>query len=136
MTMPSEFLTVANLILSGIFYDQVKVATVTSYELVKLSLSKKLPLRDEELDIIETEIVSMDKELYSSEESLSQLIGQNETIQNILKQLEKREPKKSKEVVNSFKHNKKTKFDLDLSSVDTVKSSFNNNEDSEIKIKW
>ena len=134
--MESEFLTIANLILSGVFYDQVKVATVTSYDLVKLSLSKKLSLEEKELDIIETEIVSMDKELYSSEESLSQLIAQNEIIQNILKQLEKREPEKSKEVLNSFKHNKKMKFDLDLSSVDTVKSSFNNNEDCEIKIKW
>jgi Asp-tRNA(Asn)/Glu-tRNA(Gln) amidotransferase C subunit len=136
MEMTAEFLNVANMILSGIFYDQVKIATVSSYELAKLSLSKKLPLKDEELDIIETEIVSMDKELYSSEESLAKLIAQSETIQNILKQLEKREPEKSKEMVNSFKHNKKMKFDLDLSSVDTVKSSFNNNEDCEIKIKW
>jgi hypothetical protein len=136
MPMTADFLNVANMILGGIFYDQVKIATVTSYELVKLSLSQKLPLKDEELDIIETEIVSIDKELYSSEESLSELIGQNETIQNILKQLEKREPEKSKEVVNSFKRNKKTDFDLDLSDVDTVKSSFNNNEDCEIKIKW
>ena len=134
--MESEFLTIANLILSGLFYDQVKVATVTSYDLVKSSLSKKLPLQDKELDIIETEIVAMDKESYTSVESLSELIGQNETIQNILKQLEKREPEKSKEVVNSFKSNKKTEFDLDLSSVDTVKSSFNNNEDCEINIKW
>jgi len=136
MNIQAEFLTVANLILSGVFYDQIKVATVTSYDLVKLSLSKKLPLQEKELDIIETEIVAMDKELYSSEESLSTLISQNKTIQNILKQLEKREPEKSKEVVNSFKHNKKTKFDLDLSTVDTVKSSFNNNDDCEIKIKW
>ena len=134
--MESEFSTIANLILSGLFYDQVKVATVTSYDLVKSSLSKKLPLQDKELDIIETEIVAMDKESYTSVESLSELIGQNETIQNILKQLEKREPEKSKEVVNSFKNNKKTEFDLNLSDLNTLKSSFNNNEDCEIKIKW
>jgi len=134
--MESEFLTIANLLLGGLFYDQVKVATVTSYDLVKSSLSKKLPLQDKELDIIETEIVAMDKESYTSVESLSELIGQNETIQNILKQLEKREPEKSKEVVNSFKNNKKTEFDLNLSDLNTLKSSFNNNEDCEIKIKW
>lgn len=128
--MQSEFLTVANLILSGLFYDQVKVATVSSYDLIKSSFQEK------ELDIIETEILAMDKELYSSEESLSMLISKNEVIQNILKELEKRAPEKNKELINSFKHNKKTKFDLDLSGIDTVKSSFNNNEDSEIKIKW
>jgi len=29
MNIQAEFLTVANLILSGVFYDQIKVATVT-----------------------------------------------------------------------------------------------------------
>ena len=134
--MQSEFLTVANLILSGLFYDQVKISTVTSYDLVKLSLSKKLALEKKELDIIETEIVSIDKKSYGAEEKLVALISENEVIQNILKELEKRAPEKNKELINSFKHNKKTKFDLDLSGIDTVKSSFNNNEDSEIKIKW
>ena len=131
--MPSEFLTVANLILSGIFYDQVKVATITSYDLIKLKWQEQLPLSNDDADIIETELVS---EEYESQEALVEVIQSNEKIQEILKALVKREPEKSKEVVNSFKHNKKTKFDLDLSSVDTVKSSFNNNEDSEIKIKW
>ena len=134
--MQSEFLTVADLILSGLFYDQVKISTVTSYDLVKLSLSKKLALEKKELDIIETEIVSIDKKSYGAEEKLVALISENEVIQNILKELEKREPEKSKEVVNSFKHNKRTGFELDLSGIDTVKSSFNNNEDCEIKIKW
>lgn len=134
--MTENFVTVANLILSGLFYDQIKIAGLTSYELVKSSLAKQLPLKKEELELIETEIVSIDKSLYDSEAMLNQLIIQNNNIQNTLKQVEMREPQKSKEVVNSFKHNKNTKFDLDLSNVDTVKSSFNNNQDAEINVKW
>jgi len=134
--MPEEFLTVANLILSGMFYDQIKVVGSTSYELTKNHLLSKLPIGEKELDVIETEIIAMDKNSYNSEETLNKLISENQNIQNILKELVEKEPAKTKEVVNSFKHNKKTKLDLDLSSVDTVKSSFNNNEDCDIKIKW
>ena len=130
-----EFQTVAGWVIGGLFYDEIKVATSISYGKVKSLLSKELPLKDDELDIIEAEIVACEEKHLDSKELFYEYIAQNQTIQEVLKSLEKREPQKSKEIVNAFKNNKKTKFNLDLESVDVVKSSFNGNDDCEMNIK-
>ena len=130
-----EFQTVAGWVIGGLFYDEIKVATSISYGKVKSLLSKELALKDDELDIIEAEIVACEEKHLDSKELFYEYIAQNKTIQEVLKSLEKREPQKSKEIVNAFKNNKKTKFNLDLESVDAVKSSFNGNDDCEINIK-
>ena len=106
-----------------------------TYDSAKSSLAKLLPLNEKELDIIEAEIISCDKKSYESQKSLYEYIYQNNIIQNIFKDIEKREPEKSKEIVNSFKNNKTTKFNLELNSNDIIKSSFNQNEGCEFTIK-
>jgi len=130
-----EFQTVAGWLIGGLFYDEIKVATSISYGKVKSLLSKELPLKEDELDIIEAEIVTCEEKHLDSKELFYEYISHNQTIQEVLKSLEKREPQKSKEIVNAFKNNKKTKFNLDLENVDAVKSSFNGNDDCEINIK-
>ena len=127
MTITQEFVNIASWIAGGIFYDQIKIATMITYDSAKNSLAKLLPLNDKELNIIEAEIISCDKEIYKSQELLYAYISQNNIIQNIFTELESREPEKSREIVNSFKKNENSIFDLTLGDSDVVKSSFNNN---------
>lgn len=135
VTIPPEFVNIASWIAGGIFYDQIKIATMISYDSAKSSLAKLLPLNEKELDVIEAEIISCDKEIYKSQELLYECISKNNVIRSIFAELESREPKKSREIVNSFKKNENSVFDLTLGDSDVIKSSFNNNQDSEIIIR-
>ena len=135
MNLSPETQTILGLIISGAFYDQVKIATALSFDLAKETLAKHLPLKKDELDAIEAEILSLDSEVYSSVEEFQKHINENETIQMILKNLEEREPKKVKEIVNSFQKNDTTSFDLTLGNNVKITDSFNENENCEIKIR-
>ena len=135
MNLSPETQTLLGLIISGAFYDQVKIATALSFDLAKETLAKHLPLKKDELDAIEAEILSLDSEVYSSVEEFQKHINENETIQMILKNLEEREPKKVKEIVNSFQKNDTTSFDLTLGNNVKITDSFNENENCEIKIR-
>jgi len=135
MNLSPEVQTALNLIIGGAFYDQVKIASALSFNIAKETLAKYLPLKKDEIDTIEAEILSLDSKVYSSAEELQKYINENETIQIILKNLEEREPKKVKEIVNSFKKNNTTSFDLTLGDNVKIADSFNENENCEIKIR-
>lgn len=135
MNLSPEVQTALNLIISGAFYDQVKIASALSFNIAKETLTKHLPLKKDEIDTIEAEILSCDNKIYNSEEEFQKYINENKTIQTILKNLEEREPKKVKEIVNSFQKNNTTSFDLTLGNNMKITDSFNENENCEIKIK-
>ena len=134
MNLSPEAHTILGLIISGAFYDQVKIATILSYNLAKESLSSYLPLNEDEIGIIEAEIISCDK-VYNSKEEFQKYINENKIIQKVIQNMEKREPIKVKEIVNSFKKNDTTNFDLSLGENVKITDSFNENKNCEINIR-
>lgn len=135
MNLPPEAHAILGLIISGAFYDNIKIATTLSYGLAKESLSKYLPFKENELDIIEAEIISCDDKISNSKEDLEKYINENKTIQKIIQDIGKREPLKVKKIVNSFKKNDTTSFDLELGDNVKITDSFNENENCEINIR-
>jgi hypothetical protein len=116
----------------GIYYDAVKTTTVSSFIAIKEKVKKYFSLDENEVSLIEKEIEKADKNI-TLEEFRNYIIA-NEQISEILKNLQTREPQKTKEIIDSFKNNKDTKFDLLFGDNYLIKNSFNENQNCEIKI--
>lgn len=116
----------------GIYYDAVKSTTVSSFVAIKEKVKKYFPLDENEIFAIEREIEKADKNI--TLEEFRNYITSNEQIIEILKKLQNREPQKTKEIIDSFKNNKDTKFDLLFGDNYLIKNSFNENQNCEIKI--
>lgn len=116
----------------GIYYDAVKTTTVSSVMAIKEKVKKYFSLDENEVSLIEKEIEKVDKNI--TLEEFRNYISSNEQISEILKNLQNREPQKTKEIIESFKDNKDTKFDLLFGDNYLIKNSFNENQNCEIKI--
>ena len=116
----------------GIYYDAVKSTTVSSFVAIKEKVKKYFSLDENEVSLIEKEVEKVDKNI-NLEEFRNYIIA-NEQISEILKNLQTREPQKTKEIIESFKNNKDTKFDLLFGDNYLIKNSFNENQNCEIKI--
>ncbi|MFW2586001.1 hypothetical protein [Aliarcobacter butzleri] len=116
----------------GIYYDAVKSTTVSSFVAIKEKVKKYFSLDENEVSLIEKEVEKVDKNI-TFEEFRNYIIA-NEQISEILKNLQTREPQKTKEIIESFKNNKDTKFDLLFGDNYLIKNSFNENQNCEIKI--
>ena len=116
----------------GIYYDAVKTTTVSSFMAIKEKVKKYFSLDENEVFLIEKEIEKIDKNI--TIEEFRNYITSNEQISEILKNLQTREPQKTKEIIDSFKNNKDTKFDLLFGDNYLIKNSFNENQNCEIKI--
>jgi hypothetical protein len=119
-------------IVGGIYYDAVKTTTVSSFATIKEKVKKYFSLDENEISLIENEIEKVDKNI--TLEEFRNYIASNEQISEILKNLQNREPQKTKEIIESFKNNKDTKFDLLFGDDYLIKNSFNENQNCEIKI--
>lgn len=119
-------------VVGGIYYDVVKTTTVSSFIAIKEKVKKYFSLDENEISLIEKEIEKADKNI-TLEEFRNYIIA-NEQISEILKKLQTREPQKTKEIIESFKNNKDTKFDLLFGDNYLIKNSFNENQNCEIKI--
>lgn len=119
-------------IVGGIYYDAVKTTTVSSFMTIKEKVKKYFSLDEKEVSLIEKEIEKVDKNI--TLEEFRNYIITNEQISEILKNLQTREPQKTKEIIDSFKNNKDTKFDLLFGDNYLIKNSFNENQNCEIKI--
>lgn len=119
-------------IVGGIYYDAVKTTTVSSFTAIKEKINKFFSLDENEIFVIEREIEKVDKDI--TLEEFRTYITSNEQISEILKNLQNREPQKTKEIIESFKDNKDTKFDLLFGDNYLIKNSFNENQNCEIKI--
>lgn len=116
----------------GIYYDAVKTTTVSSFMAIKEKVKKYFSLDENEVSLIEKEIEKIDKNI--TLEEFRNYITSNEQISEILKKFQTREPQKTKEIIDSFKNNKDTKFDLLFGDNYLIKNSFNENQNCEIKI--
>lgn len=116
----------------GIYYDAVKTTAVSNFIAIKEKVKKYFSLDENEVSLIEKEIEKADKNI-TLEEFRNYIIA-NEQISEILKNLQTREPQKTKEIIDSFKNNKDTKFDLLFGDNYLIKNSFNGNQNCEIKI--
>lgn len=116
----------------GIYYDAVKTTTVSSVMAIKEKVKKYFSLNENEVSLIEKEIEKVDKNI--TLEEFRSYITANEQISEILKNLQTREPQKTKEIIDSFKNNKDTKFDLLFGDNYLIENSFNENQNCEIKI--
>jgi hypothetical protein len=116
----------------GIYYDAVKTTTVSSFMAIKEKVKKYFSLDENEVSLIEKEIEKVDKNI--TLEEFRNYITTNEQISEILKNLQNREPQKTKEIIESFKNNKDTKFDLLFGDNYLIENSFNENQNCEIKI--
>lgn len=116
----------------GIYYDAVKTTAVSNFIAIKEKVKKYFSLDENEVSLIEKEIEKVDKNI-TIEEFRNYIIS-NEQISVILKNLQTREPQKTKEIIESFKNNKDTKFDLLFGDNYLIKNSFNENQNCEIKI--
>jgi hypothetical protein len=119
-------------IVGGIYYDAVKTTTVSSFMAIKEKVKKYFSLDENEVSLIEKEIEKIDKNI--TIEEFRNYITSNEQISEILKNLQTREPQKTKEIIDSFKNNKDTKFDLLFGDNYLIENSFNENQNCEIKI--
>lgn len=116
----------------GIYYDAVKTTTVSSFMAIKEKVKKYFSLDENEVSLIEKEIEKVDKNI--TIEEFRSYITDNIKISEILKNLQTREPQETKEIIESFKNNKDTKFDLLFGDNYLIKNSFNENQNCEIKI--
>jgi hypothetical protein len=116
----------------GIYYDAVKTTAISNFMAIKEKVKKYFSLDENEVSLIEKEIEKVDKNI--TIEEFRSYITSNEQISEILKNLQTREPQKTKEIIDSFKNNKDTKFDLLFSDNYLIKNSFNENQNCEIKI--
>lgn len=116
----------------GIYYDAVKTTTVSSVMAIKEKVKKYFSLDENEVSLIEKEIEKADKNI--TIEEFRNYITSNEQISEVLRNLQNREPQKTKEIIESFKNNKDTKFDLLFGDNYLIKNSFNENQNCEIKI--
>jgi len=116
----------------GIYYDAVKTTTVSSFIVIKEKVKKYFSLDENEVSLIEKEIEKVDKNI--TIEEFRNYITSNEQISEVLRNLQNREPQKTKEIIESFKNNKDTKFDLLFGDNYLIKNSFNENQNCEIKI--
>lgn len=119
-------------IVGGIYYDAVKNTTVSSFITIKEKVKKYFSLDENEVSLIEKEVEKVDKNI-TLEEFRNYIIA-NEQISEILKNLQTRESQKTKEIIESFKNNKDTKFDLLFGDNYLIENSFNENQNCEIKI--
>lgn len=119
-------------VVGGIYYDVVKTTTVSSFIAIKEKVKKYFSLDENEISLIEKEIEKVDKNI-TLEEFRNYIIA-NEQISEILKNLQTRESQKTKEIIESFKNNKDTKFDLLFGDNYLIENSFNENQNCEIKI--
>lgn len=119
-------------IVGGIYYDAVKTTTVSSFITMKEKVKKYFSLDENEVSLIEKEVEKVDKNI-TLEEFRNYIIA-NEQISEILKNLQTRESQKTKEIIESFKNNKDTKFDLLFGDNYLIENSFNENQNCEIKI--
>ena len=119
-------------IVGGIYYDAVKTTSVSGFMAIKEKVKKYFPLDENEIFAIEREIEKADKNI--TLEEFRNYITSNEQIIEILKKLQNREPQKTKEIIDSFKNNKDTKFDLLFGDNYLIENSFNENQNCEIKI--
>lgn len=119
-------------IVGGIYYDSIKVMAISSYTNIREKVRKYLSLDENEICVIEQEIEKIDKNI--TLEEFRSYITTNTQINKILKNLQTREPQKTKEIIESFKNNKDTKFDLLFGDNYLIKNSFNENQNCEIKI--
>ncbi|MPL73579.1 hypothetical protein SDC9_19384 [bioreactor metagenome] len=119
-------------IVGGIYYDAVKTTTVSSFITIKEKVKKYFSLDENEVSLIEKEVEKVDKNI-TLEEFRNYIIA-NEQISEILKNLQTRESQKTKEIIESFKNNKDTKFDLLFGDNYLIENSFNENQNCEIKI--
>ena len=116
----------------GIYYDAVKTTAVSNFMAIKEKVKKYFSLDENEVSLIEKEIEKANKNI-TLEEFRNYIIA-NEQISEILKNLQTREPQKTKEIIESFKNNKDTKFDLLFGDNYLIENSFNENQNCEIKI--
>lgn len=116
----------------GMYYDAVKTTTVSSFTVIKEKINKFFSLKENEIFVIEREIDKVDKDI-TLEEFRNYIIDNKEIIK-ILKNLQNREPQKTKDIIESFKNNKDTKIDLLFGDNYLIKNSFNENQNCEIKI--
>lgn len=119
-------------IVGGMYYDAVKTTTVSSFITIKEKVKKFFSLDENEVSLIEKEVEKVDKNI-TLEEFRNYIIA-NEQISEILKNLQTRESQKTKEIIESFKNNKDTKFDLLFGDNYLIENSFNENQNCEIKI--
>lgn len=123
---------VLSYMVGGIYYDAVKTTTVSSFMAIKEKVKKYFSLDENEISLIEKEIEKVDKNI--TIEEFRNYITSNEQISEVLRNLQNREPQKTKEIIESFKNNKDTKFDLLFGDNYLIKNSFNENQNCEIKI--
>jgi hypothetical protein len=117
----------------GIYYDAVKTTTVSSFMAIKEKVKKYFSLDENEISLIEKEIEKVDKDI--TLEEFRTYITSNEQISEILKNLQIREPQKTKEIIYSFKNNQDLEIDLLLGNDYLIKSSFNGNTNCKINIR-
>jgi hypothetical protein len=116
----------------GIYYDAVKTTAVSNFIAIKEKVKKYFSLDENEISLIEKEIEKVDKNI--TLEEFRNYITSNEQISEVLRNLQNREPQKTKEIIDSFKNNKDTKFDLLFGDNYLIENSFNENQNCEIKI--
>jgi hypothetical protein len=119
-------------VVGGIYYDAVKITAVSNFMAIKEKVRKYFSLDENEISVIEKEIEKVDKNI--TLEEFRNYITSNEQISEILKNLQNREPQKTKEIIESFKNNKDTEFELLFGDNYLIKNSFNENQNCKIKI--
>lgn len=117
----------------GIYYDAVKTTTVSSFMAIKEKVKKYFFLDENEISLIEKEIEKVDKNI--TIEEFRDYITSNEQISEVLRNLQIREAKKTKEIIDSFKNNQDLEIDLLLGNNYLIKSSFNGNTNCKINIR-
>jgi hypothetical protein len=124
---------ILTLIISGACYDSIKTTGILGLEYAKDKLKKVIPFLDDEIETINNEIQMVSCDI--SENELKEYILKNQVIQKILVDFEKREPKATKKIIESFNKNKDTEFNLSLDKEYVIKNSFNDNQNCKINIR-
>ncbi|MFW0702271.1 hypothetical protein ACN09M_04540 [Aliarcobacter butzleri] len=120
-------------IVGGIYYDAVKTTATSSFIAIKEKVKKYFSLNENEIFVIEREIEKADKN--TTLEEFKNYIIDNKEIIRILKNLQTREPQKTKDIIESFKNNKDLEIDLLLANDYMIKNSFNGNTNCKINIR-